>query len=146
MTKLVDLKIAALRELNGIIGLSNRRSKDENVRQIIAFMTDNCSFEGPYTDESVKANYETYKQKLSALAVKENEFKSESSSSSSSSDDEDDSSSSGEEYDPDPAVRYADKVDDSNPADDEYEHSEQEEEELADDEEEDKASSSDDEE
>lgn len=144
MTKLVDLKIAALREINAIIGLSNRRSKDENVRQIIAFMNDNCGFEGPYTDESVKSNFEIYKQKLEAIAAKEAEFKSESSSDDDSSSSSDDSSSSNEaEYDPDPAVRYADNVDDSNPADDEYEHSDVEEEELADDEEEDKSSASD---
>lgn len=58
MTNITELKIEALRGLNRILGLSNRRSKDENVRQIIQHMQDVYHYNGPYTNASIRIRAE----------------------------------------------------------------------------------------
>lgn len=53
MCSLHDLKITQLRDINKQLGLSNRRSKDENVRQIIHHMKNEYLFEGPYNTSTI---------------------------------------------------------------------------------------------
>lgn len=53
MCSLLDLKITQLRDINKQLGLSNRRSKDENVRQIIHHMKNEYLFEGPYNTSTI---------------------------------------------------------------------------------------------
>ena len=53
MSSLYNLKITQLRDINKRIGLSNRRSIDENARQIINHMKNVYHFDGPYTPSAV---------------------------------------------------------------------------------------------
>lgn len=54
MSSLDSLKIGVLRELNALLGLTNRRSKDENITQIVSFMIDTYRYRGPYTEELIR--------------------------------------------------------------------------------------------
>lgn len=55
MAALYDLKIDILRSINAKLGLSNRRSKDDNVNQIIHCLKTEYAYDGPYTVESIES-------------------------------------------------------------------------------------------
>lgn len=54
MTDISSLSLAELRELNELLALSNRKSKDANVQQMIIHMKDTYGYYGPYTDQAIK--------------------------------------------------------------------------------------------
>ena len=113
MTKLVDLKIMALRDINKVLGLTNRRSKDENVRQIMAYMKEKYNFDGPYVDSTI---LDIVANTVITVEATPEVFESESSSSSSSSSSDDDDDDDEEESIPSSQVldNSSDHADDEN--------------------------------
>lgn len=58
MFELDSLKINVLREINSLLGLTNRRSKDENVTQIMSHLIDVYNYHGPFTEQLIRERIE----------------------------------------------------------------------------------------